>query len=40
VLLREDLERLLTEAGFDVVGKVGTAEELSPARWRSRARMS
>ena len=28
VLLREGLERLLTEAGFDVVGKVGTAEEL------------
>jgi DNA-binding NarL/FixJ family response regulator len=28
VLLREGLERLLTEAGFDVVGKVGTADEL------------
>lgn len=28
VLLREGLDRLLTEAGFDVVGKVGTAEEL------------
>jgi DNA-binding NarL/FixJ family response regulator len=28
VLLREGLERLLSEAGFDVVGKVGTAEEL------------
>ena len=28
VLLREGLERLLTEAGFNVVGKVGTAEEL------------
>ena len=28
VLLREGLERLLTEVGFDVVGKVGTAEEL------------
>jgi DNA-binding NarL/FixJ family response regulator len=28
VLLREGLERLLAEAGFDVVGKVGTAEEL------------
>ena len=28
VLLREGLERLLLEAGFDVVGKVGTAEEL------------
>jgi DNA-binding NarL/FixJ family response regulator len=28
VLLREGLERLLTEAGFEVVGKVGTAEEL------------
>jgi DNA-binding NarL/FixJ family response regulator len=28
VLLREGLERLLVEAGFDVVGKVGTAEEL------------
>jgi DNA-binding NarL/FixJ family response regulator len=28
VLLREGLGRLLTEAGFDVVGKVGTAEEL------------
>ena len=28
VLLREGLERLLTEAGFDVVGKVGTAEGL------------
>jgi serine/threonine-protein kinase len=28
VLLREGLERLLTEAGFDVVGKVSTAEEL------------
>jgi len=28
VLLREGLERLLTEAGFDVVGKVGTAAEL------------
>jgi DNA-binding NarL/FixJ family response regulator len=28
VLLREGLERLLTEAGFKVVAKVGTAEEL------------
>jgi DNA-binding NarL/FixJ family response regulator len=28
VLLREGLERLLTEAGFKVVGKVGTGEEL------------
>jgi DNA-binding NarL/FixJ family response regulator len=28
VLLREGLDRLLTEAGFDVVGKVGTAGEL------------
>jgi DNA-binding NarL/FixJ family response regulator len=28
VLLREGLERLLTESGFDVVGKVGTAAEL------------
>ena len=28
VLLREGLERLLLEAGFVVVGKVGTAEEL------------
>jgi DNA-binding NarL/FixJ family response regulator len=28
VLLREGLERLLREAGFDVVGKVGTAHEL------------
>jgi DNA-binding NarL/FixJ family response regulator len=28
VLLREGLERLLTEAGFGVVGKVGTAAEL------------
>jgi DNA-binding NarL/FixJ family response regulator len=28
VLLREGLERLLTEADFDVVGKVGTAAEL------------
>jgi DNA-binding NarL/FixJ family response regulator len=28
VLLREGLERLLTEAGFKVVSKVGTAEEL------------
>ena len=28
VLLREGLERLLTEAGFTVVGKVGTAAEL------------
>jgi len=28
VLLREGLERLLLEAGFQVVGKVGTAEEL------------
>jgi DNA-binding NarL/FixJ family response regulator len=28
VLLREGLERLLSEAGFEVVGKVGTAEEL------------
>jgi DNA-binding NarL/FixJ family response regulator len=28
VLLREGLERLLTEAGFIVVGKVGTAAEL------------
>lgn len=28
VLLREGLERLLVEAGFEVVGKVGGAEEL------------
>jgi len=28
LLLREGLERLLTEAGYDVIGKVGTAEEL------------
>jgi DNA-binding NarL/FixJ family response regulator len=28
VLLREGLERLLSEASFEVVGKVGTAEEL------------
>jgi DNA-binding NarL/FixJ family response regulator len=28
VLLREGLERLLTEAGFDVVGKVGNAADL------------
>jgi DNA-binding NarL/FixJ family response regulator len=28
VLFRDGLERLLSEAGFDVVGKVGTAEEL------------
>jgi DNA-binding NarL/FixJ family response regulator len=28
VLLREGLERLLTEAGFEVTGKVGTADEL------------
>jgi DNA-binding NarL/FixJ family response regulator len=28
VLLREGLGRLLTEAGFEVVGKVGTADEL------------
>jgi DNA-binding NarL/FixJ family response regulator len=28
VLLREGLERLLTEAGFKVVGKVGTGQEL------------
>jgi DNA-binding NarL/FixJ family response regulator len=28
VLLRGGLERLLLEAGFDVVGKVGTADEL------------
>jgi DNA-binding NarL/FixJ family response regulator len=28
VLLREGLERLLAEAGFDVVGKVGSADEL------------
>ena len=28
VLLREGLERLLVEAGHDVVGKVGTADEL------------
>jgi DNA-binding NarL/FixJ family response regulator len=28
VLLREGLERLLREAGLDVVGKVGTADEL------------
>jgi DNA-binding NarL/FixJ family response regulator len=28
VLLREGLERLLTEAGFKVVGKVGTGDEL------------
>ena len=27
VLLRDGLDRLLTEAGFDVVGKAGTAEE-------------
>lgn len=27
-LLREGLERLLAEAGFDVVGKAGTADEL------------
>jgi DNA-binding NarL/FixJ family response regulator len=27
-LLREGLERLLVEAGFDVVGKAGTADEL------------
>jgi serine/threonine-protein kinase len=27
-LLREGLARLLTEAGFDVVGRVGTADEL------------
>ena len=27
-LLREGLERLLSEAGIDVVGKAGTAEEL------------
>jgi DNA-binding NarL/FixJ family response regulator len=27
-LLREGLERLLTEAGFDVVGKAGSAEQL------------
>ena len=27
VLLREGLERLLTEAGLEVVGKVGTGEE-------------
>ena len=27
-LLREGLARLLAEAGFDVVGKAGTAEEL------------
>lgn len=27
-LLREGLERLLTDAGFSVVGKVGTADEL------------
>jgi DNA-binding NarL/FixJ family response regulator len=29
VLLREGLERLLVEAGHDVVGKVGTADELT-----------
>jgi len=28
VLLRDGLDRLLTEAGFDVVGKAGTAREL------------
>jgi DNA-binding NarL/FixJ family response regulator len=28
VLFREGLERLLSEAGFDVIGKVGTAAEL------------
>jgi AmiR/NasT family two-component response regulator len=28
VLLRDGLDRLLTEAGFDVVGKAGTAGEL------------
>jgi DNA-binding NarL/FixJ family response regulator len=28
VLLREGLDRLLTEAGFDIVGKVGTPDEL------------
>jgi DNA-binding NarL/FixJ family response regulator len=28
VLFREGLERLLSEAGFEVIGKVGTAEEL------------
>jgi len=28
VLLREGLERLLSEAGFEVIGMVGTAEEL------------
>jgi DNA-binding NarL/FixJ family response regulator len=28
VLLRDGLDRLLTEAGFDVVGKAGTASEL------------
>ena len=28
VLLRDGLDRLLTEAGFDVVGKAGTAQEL------------
>jgi DNA-binding NarL/FixJ family response regulator len=28
VLLREGLDRLLTEAGFEVVGKAGTADEL------------
>jgi DNA-binding NarL/FixJ family response regulator len=28
VLLREGLDRLLTEAGFEVVGKVGNAEDL------------
>jgi DNA-binding NarL/FixJ family response regulator len=28
LLLREGVERLLTEAGYDVVGKVGTAGEL------------
>src|SRR5262249_7582670 len=28
VLLREGLDRLLSEAGFDVVGKVGNAQEL------------
>ena len=28
VLLRDGLDRLLTEAGFDVVGKAGTPQEL------------
>ena len=28
VLLRDGLDRLLTEAGFEVVGKAGTAQEL------------